>query len=247
MAFDIIQNPEIAQQAANALAVAHAPAKPVEIIDKSRVCLVVIHQGMIHYRTALWIEQQTRQGVQTVFYTEQALLTHDNGMIEKYLNCAAARNNARIQALETSAEWFMFLDADVVPPINAIDHFLLQKTPVRGGWYPIKDTQIEHQGATFQRWVAGRWVADNVFYNYMEPHRSGLFYSDVLPAGCCMMDRSVVELVPFEHGTQYRYTDYATGSIGALGECGMFGNRLHELGETTWMNPAVICEHESLS
>lgn len=256
MALDLIQSPIIQEQASQALIKAHAPPMDCEIMDKSQVCIVLIHQGMIHYRTALWLDRQRIDGVRIVCHTEQALLTHDNGMIEKYLNCAAARNNARIKALETDAKWFMFLDADVVPPINAIDHFLLQKTPVRGGWYPIKDTQQQvnekrRDGSIkvgfIKRWVAGRWVADNVLYNYQQPHTVDLYPSDILPAGCCMIDRCVVELVEFEHGTNIRYTDHTSGLPCVLGECGIFGNRLDELGETIWMNPAIICGHESFN
>lgn len=256
MALDIITQPEIKEQAAQAMRQAYAEPQQVEIMDKTGVCIVLIHQGMIHYRTALWLDAQRQAGVQIVCHTEQALLTHENGMVEKYLNCSAARNNARSKALETEAKWFMFLDADVVPPINAIDHFLLQKTPVRGGWYPIKETRQQVNTKTkdgkfkvqfVRRWVAGRWVADNVLYNYMQPHTLGLYPSDVLPAGCCMMDREIAEIIEFEHGTDVNYRDQLTGLPCILGECGIFGNRLHELGETVWMNPAVICDHESFS
>jgi hypothetical protein len=239
MAVNMITDHRIMQQAAEALQQAHAEPMPFDYMDKSEVCIVLIHQGMIHYRTALWLDKQRIEGVRVVCHTEQALLSHPNGMVEKYLNCAAARNNARIKALESSSKWFMFLDADVIPPVNAIDHFLMQKTPVRGGWYPIKNVK--------NRWVAGRWVADNKFYNYEQPNRIEYYPSDTLPAGCCMMDRDIVELIEFNHGTDIFYTDYTTNQKAVLGECGMFGNMLHELGETTWMNPAVICEHEFFS
>lgn len=235
----MITDADTMQQAAHAMQQAHAEPMPFDYMDKSGVCVVLIHQGMIHCRTALWLDQQRVDGVQIICHTEQALLSHPNGMVEKYLNCAAARNNARIKALETDAKWIMFLDADVVPPVNAIDHFLIQKTPVRGGWYPIKCDE--------PRWVAGRWVADNTLYNYQQPYRLGLYPSDIMPAGCCMMDRDIVELIEFDHGTDIQFTDYTSGQRAILGECGMFGNMLHELGEVTWMNPAVICEHEFFS
>lgn len=242
MAINIVQTPEIVAEAAKALVRMRQDPPRVDLIDKSRVCVVVIHQGMIHYRTALWLDHQRQQGVRIICHTEQALLSHESSMVEKYLNCSVARDTARRKALETEADYFMFLDADVVPPINAVDHFLLQRTPVRGGWYPIK-MPSDHA----PRYVAGRWVADNRFYNYERPDTTQLLESHILPAGCCMLDRCVAELIPFEAGTHLKYIDHATGLEGVLGECGFYGNQLHKLGETTWMNPAIICDHESLS
>lgn len=214
---------------------------------------MVIHQGWLGESTATWMEKQVDRGARLVVHTEPPKQTHENPFLEKYLNCSTARNTARLEALKLDCDQFMFLDSDVVPPINTLDHFLLCKNRVKGGWYPIKG-QIQMneriKGGRMRvrlvnRWVAGRWVGDSRFMNAFYPRRHKLWYSDMLPAGCCMMDREICEAIPFEPGIEVNYTDEGSGQPAILGECGIFGTRLAEqFQEYTWMVPGVICRHE---
>lgn len=156
-----------------------------------------------------------------------------NPTVQKYENCHRNRNEARKRALLTDAEYFLFLDDDIVLPPGAVTTLLAQKKEVVGGYYPILGTN---------KYVCGRWVADNTFCNYIavEP---GLVPTDVIGLGCALISRNVLEKVPFESGTDLVCKDARTGQDMIVGECGIFGNRVAELGIPMYMCGGVVCEH----
>lgn len=226
---------------AKALRRANAPTRDLPEVDVRSVCIVSIHQGFFARETAEWIDAQRSRGVSVVFHQEEPSHSHKSPTIEKYLNCSEARNNARRIALERcpkEIEWLMFIDHDVVPPLNAIDHFLHGEFEIQGGWYHQKKLVAGHV-----RWVAGQWVDDNVLDVWKRARTESFIESHVLPAGCCFLSREVSAMIPFEHGTDRVFTDSQLGRAGVLGECGIFGNRVAEHGLKIMMNPGVVCRH----
>jgi hypothetical protein len=157
----------------------------------------------------------------------------DNPVIQKYENCHRNRNEARERALKSDADYFLFLDDDVVLPQRALATLLAQRKEVVGGYYPILGTD---------KYVCGRWVADNTFCNFLciQP---GLTKSDIVGLGCALISRNVLEKVPFEGGTNLVCKDVRTGQDMIVGECGMFGNRVADLGIPMYMCGEVLCEH----
>lgn len=213
---------------------------PLPVINYASVCIVSIHTGQYVDRTWDWLMAQREKGCRLVLHCEEPTERHPSPTIEKYLNCSKARNSARKIALERypSASWFFFIDHDVVPPSNAVEHFFRQGDQICGGWYAQKKPVFGHT-----RWIAGKWVRDNTLEIFHNRYKTGTIRSDVLPAGCCFLSRSVTELIPFEHGTDLFFIDAFSGGRGVLGECAIFGNRVDELGEQIRMNPAVVCDH----
>lgn len=237
MALDLIKQPTTptAAQILDGYRRAFAQPKHIEIENKSGVCIVVIHEGQLVNQAARFIQSNHEQGAKALLYKEPRQHNHENKIVEKYLNCSAARNRAKEHAMKkTDCEWFVFLDADVAPPINAIDHFLMMREEVCGGWYPIKNCN---------RWVAGRWVGDNTFQTATKPRRNVIDWSDMTPLGCCMIHRSVLEVTEFRPGCDLKFKEAGADNYGFLGECLDFGNQLHELGSLTWMAPGVVCQH----
>jgi hypothetical protein len=179
-----------------------------------------------------------------------------NTCINKYQNCHRNRNTARERALQTDGEYFLFLDDDIVLPKNAISTFACHaaerrfsapesmermfpgitrsdRKEVIGGYYPIIGTN---------RLVCGKWVADNTFYNFRHIQR-GLVSTDLVGLGCAYISRDVLEQVQFEAGTDSCCMDPETKQWMLVGECGMFGNRVAELGIPMYMSGEVVCQH----
>ena len=150
----------------------------------------------------------------------------------KYLNCSAHREEARVMALGSVADYFLFIDSDVVLPNNATEEFIKQPFDVQGGWYKILSSD---------RWVAGKWISDNVVYNFKAPDES-IIKADFIGMGCAFFSREVLTKIKFEHGLDWKAMN-ETGTEVLLGECGIAGNRIFEAGYQSYMNGNVICGH----
>lgn len=157
----------------------------------------------------------------------------DNDLINKYENCHRNRNAARERALKTPCDRFLFLDDDVVLPEDAVSSLMRQDKEVLGGYYPILNSD---------RFVCGRWVADHTFLNFRAV-APGLRRTDMVGLGCAMISRRVLESIQFEAGTNLFCRDAGTGQDLIVGECGMFGNRVAELGLPMYMCGEVVCKH----
>lgn len=157
----------------------------------------------------------------------------DNPVVQKYENCHRNRNDLRERALQTDADYFLFLDDDVVLPPEAVKILVRAGKEVVGGYYQILGTD---------KYVCGRWVADNTFCNFSSV-LPGLFSTDTVGLGCALISRNVLEKVKFESRTELFCKDALTGADLFVGECGMFGNRVAELGIPMFMCGDVVCEH----
>jgi hypothetical protein len=92
------------------------------------------------------------------------------------------------------------------------------------------------------KYVCGRWVADHVFFNFTTV-RPGLVRTDCVGLGCAFVSRRVLAAIEFEPGTDIYCKDASNGGDIILGECGIFGNRVAELGIPMYMDGNVISEH----
>lgn len=168
----------------------------------------------------------------------------------KFLNCSNARNTAKRKALETKAEWFLSLDADVSIQSDCVQTFFDSVKKIGpsvrpgeegrnpdclGGWYPQKGND---------RWVAGVSGEGN-FTNYTMPRKRKFSPTNLVPLGCCFLHRSILELTEFRPGYDENHTtvDSLSGNTIYWGECLEFGNQLMELGSACFMHPKIICQH----
>ena len=93
------------------------------------------------------------------------------------------------------------------------------------------------------RWIAGKWVADNIFYNFKCPD-NGVIKVDMVGMGCALIRRDVLEKVEFEYGLNIISKDEVGNDL-YLGECGTFGNNVFKAGYNMYMDGDVVCEHLS--
>lgn len=156
----------------------------------------------------------------------------DDKIIDKYKNCSKNREVARKLALNSDAEYFLFVDSDIVLPENTINSLVSHKLPAVGGYYKMFGTE---------KWVCGRFVADNTFFNLraIEPFLSSI---DMAGFGCFMIRRDVLEKIEIIDGTNFWLKNEVNQDI-IGGECLMFCNKIYDLGYNICMDGNVVCEH----
>jgi hypothetical protein len=166
-------------------------------------------------------------------------------------NCAHNREAARHLALASDADYFLFMDSDIVLPPEALERFIVQvhgaqravTTPpgmtvydnakeIIGGWYKMRNSH---------RWVCGHWVDDNLFVHCQCPEPS-LTRVDMVGLGCCLISRNALSDLCFEHGTDKECKD-DTGRTILLEECAAFSNLAANKGYCLYMDGSVICQH----
>ena len=190
-----------------------------------------------------------------------------NPTLSRCLNIVEVRNEVREIALTKDADYFLWVDSDIVLPKHAISKFMLNilvthstitvvadgktipaGTPIKkkhiiGGWYKIKQTP--------ERWVAGRWlpekknnageVISQIFqYPYVD---TGFVRTDFVGLGCAMMSRELLSVIKFTSGLDKFAFNTSVGRELFIGPCVSFGNDCHENGFDMFMDGDIICEH----
>jgi GT2 family glycosyltransferase len=158
---------------------------------------------------------------------------HEDKEKDKFLNIAQNRNHLRKLALASDADFFLWVDADVVLPKYAITELLKANQHIVGGWY------AEGKGT---RYVVGKWIADNVCTSFPRVQKS-VVKVDYVGLGCCLMSREVLSKVEFEAGTD-KFCKDEFGNEYFLGDCLSFCNKAFELGYNSYADGDVICIHE---
>lgn len=156
---------------------------------------------------------------------------HKDKMKEKCISIVHARNSLRKQALKTDAEWFLWLDSDVLMPPNALRDFLKIGRPFMGGWYKKKSGND---------WVSASLVKGTAVYHHKQPCRE-IIETDLVGLGCAMMSREILEKLDFEADIDTGYSN-SSGHKFFAGECLNFTRRAEEFGPV--MVP-IVCAHIS--
>jgi hypothetical protein len=149
-------------------------------------------------------------------------------------NIANARTAAMHQVLKTylGAQYLFFLDADVVPPPNAIETLLAKKKRIISGWVPRRGGG----------WVGGQWVLPHVFQHYKEPG-PGLTETHIVNLGATLVHRPLLENYIFGPGDEYcrRLED---GMVCRLADSGQFSQEMIFYNkQTLYLDGDVICQH----
>jgi hypothetical protein len=193
-----------------------------------------------------------------LLYTKTQEDLNKDFQTNKTLNIAKVRNEIRKIALASDANYFLWVDGDMVYPKHTISKFMLNMlaerstisincegkaipvgTPVPkkhiiGGWYKIKDTP--------DRWVAGRWVADNKIYQCTAVER-GFVRMDFVGLGCAMMSRELLENIEFKDGLDKTAFNTTLLTEMPIGPCVEFGNLCYEHCYTLYMDGDIVCDH----
>lgn len=139
-----------------------------------------------------------------------------------------ARNSIHKNFLNTTDEWLVMLDSDVLPPPDFVTRLMASGKPIIGGWYHMKT-------GTFGPAVYedGHAEKDGIWYwkNFDKPG-TGIQKVGAIGAGCLLMHRSVAEQLG-----EHPYGTYSGGEDMVL--CRL----LKEKGIDLYVDWSVACAH----
>lgn len=149
------------------------------------------------------------------------------------------REDARKKVLAMEADLYLILDSDIVLPKHAISEFVKQmdsgSIKVIAGWVP---------GIQPEYWVGG-YAVDGDKYIRIDKWQPSVTMVDVVPVGCVMVARDVLEKVQFRVWDKpLNVIDLRSGSPHMLyDECCDFSAQVSQMKTPMFLDGDVVCEH----
>lgn len=198
----------------------------------SKVCVVVISEKKLNKEYSMCLDSVLKQD-----YSCSVLWSMDyNPVLDKKGNIIWHSNKAREMALNNDAEYYLFVDTDIVLPENAVSELVkqLDKTDkhIIGGWFKISEDQYN----------AARWVADNTLVQLRSIENS-VTSVDKIDFGCMMLSRQALEDCEFICENR-EYTHEIESKTAC--QCLSFSVNAQKKGYKLWMDGDVKCKHKNL-
>jgi hypothetical protein len=221
---------------------------------QKRVCIVIFTDKRLYnsvYKSAC--EQD---------YPETSVLIsvrHPDKNLNKHENITAHLNYSRKLAKASDADYFFFVDSDILLPKYAVSNLMkqLEQPPIdmkcfahlekQFGKIKYKKKQIigawvklgYSHGKTL--WNPSRWIADNTLVSLTNIEKS-VVKVDKIGSGCLMMSREVMEKIDWKSGGGIE-VNIANGKHAHPCQCVMFGIEAQDLRYDLWMDGSVVCKH----
>lgn len=146
----------------------------------------------------------------------------------KFSIITEARNLCVLAALDTKADWILFLDSDMVFPSDTVKRLMAPAQPIVGATYPRKAWPLAFIGNRL----------DGEFFSLAD---RGLVAASRVPTGCLLIDTKVFSKLK----KPYFRCGYSEEAGMVLGEDYWFSDRVRELGFPLWcdMDLARQIEH----
>lgn len=149
--------------------------------------------------------------------------------LSHFQNIIANRKEMRDRALKTDAEWFLWIDSDVVIPQNAISEFLKADKPLMGGWY----FSGNHWSVAVMR--------KDAFTYAVNPEKE-IIKADHIGFGFLMMKREVLEKIDIRDCTGEKHKEYGVDAPQQKCECFVFCEEAKKEGYEAYALP-LIAKH----
>lgn len=185
-----------------------------------------------------------------------------NKNLDKHGNITAHLNYARRLAKNSDADYFFFVDSDILLPKYAVSNLMkqLEQPPLDTKCFAHLEKQfgkLEYKkkhiigswvklgfknGKTL--WNPSRWIADNTLTSLTSVEKS-VVRVDKIGSGCLMMSREVMEKIDWKSGGGIE-VNIANGKHSHPCQCVIFGIEAQDLGYELWMDGSVVCKHLGL-
>lgn len=166
-----------------------------------------------------------------------------------------ARNELVEHFLLTSCEWMLWLDSDVIPPIDVIARLLKHQLPIVSGLYRARNVAFASQGA----WpiVAGMFAKNEKgeetgTVNEIASWSPGeVLRVDAVGMGCVLVARKVfTALEPpwFDFSLKYKWLGeekYARERL--VSEDWYFFQKVKKAGIPVYLDTTTVCTHQTLA
>lgn len=150
-------------------------------------------------------------------------------------NVTRNRNVVRKMALASDAEYFAWVDSDVVIPTNCLQDFVNASASgerkLLAGWV--------HKVAS-KDWAAGSYK-DGVMQFHQKPVE-GIIEADLVSIGCSFMHRSVLEKLEFRTAVDEEVKS-GDGTAFYKGNCLSFCEDAAKMGVKPFLVGTVVCRH----
>ena len=166
-------------------------------------------------------------------------------------DCATARNNIAIKALESGADFVLMVDNDVTPPVDALVNLISHDLDVVTGYYAHRDKTNEYTGRTcvcrlndsegkpyFNYPLESEYTADEM----REKRESGEVLTQIHGGGMgCILIRTTVFNRLFY--PWYDWVNYNDENRGMLSEDLYFCEKCHAEEIPIYVDSRVNCGH----
>lgn len=187
-------------------------------------------------------------------YVQKRQNLHKDFEINRNMNIVNARNAMKNLAVKTDADYFMWLDSDIILPQGALTKLMLQlEQPAYDPrkWELLQERFSGKNIAPTKKHIVSAYyvhrksfqynasilIADNTLVGINVPTAS-LIRVDKIDFGCMIVSREVFEKINYKTGYHWKINE-----LTGVCECMMFCNDAVELGYELYMCGDVICKH----
>lgn len=195
--------------------------------DTPDVAIVVPHTGTVTMR---WAIRLVELDIPPFFIVAKSTASID-----------LAREKTVEDALAGDPEWFLFLDSDVIPPVDVFPRLQRHDEAVVSGLYYV-DGDVPHPAV---------WVLDeNDAPSIADPGDDDLFTADAVGLGCLLVHRQVIDDVDrpwfrWTMGYENHPWDLThQGERPGISEDFFFCHKVKQAGYDVHVDPTAKCLHE---
>lgn len=205
---------------------------------KKALILVVSAQDVVQEALDSW-NAQDYPSYSTLIHILKPTKLHDDPEKNKNLNIAVNTEIIRKFALASDADYFFFVDSDIVLPPHAISELIEQletmKAHAIAGYYLMRNSKTHY--------CMGRLVKDNTLWYLMQPEKS-VVKIDYAGTGCLMVSRELLGRITINVDLDRILKIAGTEKLCVwFDHCFDLCNQIFALGYQLYADGDVICKH----
>lgn len=178
------------------------------------------------------INQDDEDPYEVLIHQKKPTYKDPHPYFNKAINIAEHRNEVRKMALQTNADFFFWVDSDILVPLHALRVLKSSDQSIMGGWCPIQGSPL---------WAGGLW--DEQGFNPLTQVESGVSEVSMAGLACLLLKREVMEKIEFNPGIDLKLKRYENGEEFIAGTSAQFGVEALKMGYSIFMDGNVVCQH----
>jgi cellulose synthase/poly-beta-1,6-N-acetylglucosamine synthase-like glycosyltransferase len=203
-----------------------------------RVLIMVVSDRDVEQEALDSWNNQDYQNYSILLHILKPIKLHEDKDKNKNLNIAVNTEIIRKMALTSNADYFFFVDSDIVLPSNAISELTKQlevmKVHAIAGYYLLRGSET---------YCIGRLVENNTILYMTTPEKS-VIKIDYAGTGCMMVSRELLEKITIKVDFNTMLKIAGTTNVYTwLDHCWDLCNQLFALDYQLYVDGDVICKH----
>jgi hypothetical protein len=198
-----------------------------------KVLVVVITKDTVEPAVMQAIKSQDYKDYSILISIMQPVIPDNSGK-QKILNVIKHRNFVRKMALECDADYYLWVDSDIVIPPNTISSLVSHGKHFMTGWVPMKG-----------QWPRKPWIPsfiDGKVIMFVDHVYEGLT-SVQNAGGCFLISHELLNQLAWRDGTDNLFATNAIGTTVYADDGTQYCLDAAELGYGLFADGDVVCEH----